>query len=187
MSRSAVHRLFVAIYPVEHAATRLATHGSALHAENPTQFRPVPPELLHMTLLFLGDTQERELPEATESVARSVAGIQPFTLIASTLIGLPDARNPRLVAATTDSPPGLIEVQHRLATRMARNRKDRRPGRFLPHLTIGRFSPGATGTFEAREIPPIAYEVHCVRLMRSVLRPTGAIHAEMGAFPLNGR
>ena len=184
MSRAPVMRLFVAVYPDAGGASALARHAAGIEREHEGRFRATAPQLLHLTLLFIGDTSERELEDVRESIERSVAGVGAFELGAGRLVGLPSEREARLVAAETDSPPGLLEVQRRLAARLARNPKDKRPGRYLPHVTLGRFGQGATEAFEAREIPEVRFGVDGVRLMKSVLRPGGAEHAEVGWFGL---
>jgi 2'-5' RNA ligase len=186
MSRAPVMRLFVAVYPDAAGAEALVKHAEEIEREHAGRFRATPRELVHLTLLFIGDTAERELDGAMESVDRSVSGVEGFALEAGRLIGLPSERSPRLVAAETDAPAGLFEVQRRLATRLARNPKDKLTDRYLPHLTVGRFAQGFEGTFGARAVPAVRFRVERVRLMRSVLRPEGAEHAEVAAFCLGG-
>lgn len=187
MSRAPVMRLFVAVYPDAAGAAALARHAAEIEREHGGRFRATTRELIHMTLLFIGDTSEREMDGVMESIGRSVAGVGAFELGAGRLVGLPTEREARLVAAETDSPPGLLEVQRRLASRLARNPKDKRSGKYLPHLTLGRFGQGAAEAFEARAIPEVRFGVERVRLMKSVLRPGGAEHAEVAGFALDGR
>lgn len=184
MSRAPVMRLFVAVYPDAEGAAALARHAAEIEREHAGRFRPTARELIHLTLLFIGDTSERELDEVMESIERSVSGVGAFELATGRLVGLPTEREARLVAAETDSPPGLLEVQRRLASRLARKPKDKRPGSYLPHLTLGRFGQGAAEVFEGRAIPEVRFGVDGVCLMKSVLRPSGAEHTEVGRFGL---
>lgn len=181
---STSHRLFVAIYPGPEAAARmLAALAQALPAE--VRRRAVAPEQVHMTLQFIGDTDEREVPEVCESVRRSASGLAAFSLDIVRLATLPERGPPRLLAAITDAPAALRELQRRLASRLARNPRARPGERFLPHLTLCRFTgraprvdaPGTIGAFEVRS----------VRLMASVLRPTGAEHTAVLAVPFDAR
>lgn len=141
--------------------------------------RVVPLEQVHLTLQFIGAAQPRELPEVMESIERSASGIGRFELMPRRLITLPERPPPRLIALETDAPPALLELQRRLARRLARNVRPKAGDRFRPHLTLARF------TGSARPVPvdsPVLIEAFAVRevlLMRSLLLPTGAKHEEI--------
>lgn len=174
-------RLFVAAYPTIEVARELARIvGSA----DLPPCRMTVPEQIHLTLLFIGDTERTRLNDVIESVERSTAGVGPFMLTPMRLIVLPDRGRtpPRLVAAETDSPPGMLEIQRRLASRLARTARGRAGDRFRPHLTLCRFVPGGPagrvgGLGSIGHVP--AFEVSHVSLMHSTLGPGGARHAEV--------
>ena len=122
--------------------------------------------------------------ETVESVRRAAGGLSATELRPQRLIGLPRRGPTRLIAAETDAPPVLLELQRRLATRLAREVR-RRPGdRFLPHLTLCRFrAPTRHPTIEVPlDLPP--FPVAEVRLMRSTLHPDGARHHEVSTVVL---
>lgn len=177
-------RLFVAIYPGPEAAARMLMGGEhALPAD--AHRRAVAPAQVHMTVQFIGDTEERELPAVCESVRRSAAGVGAFSLEVVRLATLPERGRPRLLAAITNSPPPLLELHRRLASRLARHPRARPGDRFLPHLTLCRFTgraPRVDAPWNSR-----AFDVRAVRLMASVLRSTGAEHTEVLAVALEGR
>lgn len=147
--------------------------------------RLVPADQLHMTLLFLGDIDRRQLDETVTSVERSAAGITAFGLQPSRLVTLPQGgpTPPRLIALETDCPPALAELQQRLARRLARPGQRRRE-RFLPHFTLKRFDHGvAAGPIDqAVDLEPLP--ITAVRLMSSVLGHGGARHDPIAEFPL---
>jgi len=181
MTRSAL-RLFVAVYPPEHVADRLAEFIEGLDLP---KHRPVPRPQIHLTLQFIGDVPKSELDDVCESVERSASGLAAFDLTPRALITLPKRGRPRLIAAETDSPPALLEMQRRLAQRFARNARARPGDRFTPHMTLCRFERAAPHVPRvSMEIAVDAFRVDRVQLMRSVLKPTGAEHAEIGAFSL---
>lgn len=165
-------RLFVALYPPAETVSALL---SALDTLDLGPRGRVPDHQVHMTLQFIGDISERELPGIQESVERSAAGIPAFALQPTRLMTLPEGPRPRLIAAETDAPPPLLELHRRLAHRLARNVRER--DRFRPHLTLHRFKapsrpidlPLETAGFIAAHI----------ELVRSVLKPSGAEHAEV--------
>lgn len=182
MSKPVVNlRLFVAAYPPEHVARalldRLPELGLPPH-------RAAPLDQVHMTLQFVGDTPARLLDETLESVGRSASGIGPITLELRALVSLPERGPARLVAATTDAPPPLLELHRRLAHRLATNVRERRGERFLPHLTLCRFGAPTRGVSVEATIPSAHFEVREIRVMRSVLHPGGAEHHLVEAVEL---
>src|SRR5690606_37699260 len=116
-------RLFVAIYPPEGGkAGQVGARDwlRALRKMDPplANHRQTPPEQVHLTLQFIGDTPEGELDRVIESVERSASGIGPFELKPVRFMTLPPRGRPRLVALETDAPAGLLELQRRLAQRL---------------------------------------------------------------------
>jgi 2'-5' RNA ligase len=176
-------RLFVAVYPPLEIARALL---AALGRLDLPDYRPVPLEQVHMTLQFIGDTPAPQLDETTESVRRSTGGVKGFDLQPRLLIKLPERGRARLIAAEADRPPGLMEIQRRLAGRLARSARRNPSDRFRPHLTLCRFrSPVAMSRVdETLDVEPFA--VREINLMRSTLRPQGAQHDVVASFPLEG-
>lgn len=175
-------RLFVAAYPPAPLAERLVerTRGLALPPGRLTA-----PEQVHLTLQFIGETDARQVEEVGESVQRSAAGIAPFPLTLGPIVALPKPSAPRLVAVTTDAPPPLREIVRRLAHRLARKPRKDAADRFTPHLTLERFT-GSPGRVELPRDALLdeAFAVDEIRLMRSVLLPTGARHDVVARFEL---
>lgn len=187
-------RLFAALYPPTETAHALLAALEALGAADSTPRRPVSPSHIHLTLQFIGDTPERDLPHTLESVERSCGGIDAFALTPLRLVTFPLAeggkvsREPlRLIAAMTDAPPGLLELQRRLAHRLARSVHDRAGDRFTPHLTLARFAQGSRAERVDAPLSGSAaapFPVSRIRLMRSALHPRGATHVEVASFEL---
>ncbi len=174
-------RLFIAIYPPEDTSTRLL---GLLKGLDLADHRPVPPAQVHLTLLFIGPTEASKLDTVCESVERSCAGIGPFALQPDRLETMPSRGTPRLLACTTDVPPGLMEIHRRLVGRLARPTQKKSKREFLPHLTLCRFSKSGTPNRLSQNIDEMAFEVDDVRLIKSVLKPTGAEHALVERFTL---
>jgi 2'-5' RNA ligase len=175
-------RLFVAVYPpVEVAARLLELLGRVELARH----RVTPVEQVHLTVQFVGPTPVRDLDEVKESVARSVSGIATFELRVVRLMSVPPRGRVRLVAAELDQPWGLMEIQRRLATRLARHVRERAGDRFLPHMTLCRFDrEGASRDVDVAVEEELPFGVREVRLMKSVLKPQGAEHGLVMAFGL---
>ncbi len=174
-------RLFVAVYPPpETAGTLLA---SLARLELPPH-RLVAPEQVHMTVHFIGDTPPQNVDAIGETVRHAARGLAAFALTPQQLIALPSRPPARLVAAETDRPTVLMELQRRLVTRLARNTRQQVGDRFRPHLTLCRFqTPTRLRAIEAPLCVP-SFVVETVAVVRSTLRPEGAHHETLDAINL---
>ncbi|HZW05577.1 MAG TPA: RNA 2',3'-cyclic phosphodiesterase [Phycisphaerales bacterium] len=172
-------RLFVALLPDAASAGALQAAAVAMGGRLPPH-RSIPAEQLHMTLAFIGETRAKEVREVKESVDRSCAGLEPFTLTAERIVTIPtpeDGGPPRLIAAVTDAPPTLLEVHRRLVQRLTRPKKNGRRSRFLPHLTLARYRHGETSDALDDLLPtPVAWRVSGVTLYASTLTASGSIY-----------
>lgn len=177
-------RLFVAVYPPEESRRAMVEELKSISPPPDANHRLTPLNQVHMTVQFIGDTSERALDEVIESVQRSAAGVGAFSLTPQRLITLPNRGPVRLVAMETDASPRLLEVHRRLAMRLAKSVRAKAGDRFLPHLTLCRFSGGATAARvdQTVSIPP--FEIRSLVLVRSVLKPQGADHVSVIDVPL---
>ena len=178
-------RLFVAIYPPPPVAERLL---EAVRRLPLPPHRPVPAAQVHLTVHFIGDCPAGDLPRTLESVELAGAGLRGFTLTPTRLVTLPTRGPRRLIAAASEAPATLEEIKRRLVTRLAR-RPSHRP--FLPHLTLARFrSPVSLGAgdleigLDESSHGPLGFDVDHLKLMKSDLRPEGAVHREVATVPL---
>jgi RNA 2',3'-cyclic 3'-phosphodiesterase len=175
-------RLFAAVYPPAHLAERWR---SALALRNLPAYKLVPVHQVHLTLQFIGDTPANALDDVIESIERSASGLRRFDLAAERVIVLPERGPARLVAVETTAHPTLLELQRRLAVRLARNVREH-PGRgFRPHMTICRFRSPSRVRLVDEAIARESFAVDGIRLMRSTLHPEGAEHIEIAAIALD--
>jgi 2'-5' RNA ligase len=179
--RTDTFRLFVAAYPTPQAAEAMLDELRRLAL---ARHREVPAPQVHLTLQFIGERATRELDEIIESIERSCAGVGSFGLTPRSLIMLPERGAAKLVAAETDAPAQLLEVHRRLAHRLAREPRSNAADRFLPHMTLCRFAHGERPRRMAHPLDLPRFVVQHIALMRSMLKPGGAEHAEVAAFPL---
>ena len=111
-------RLFVALdLP---AAVRGALHEWASSLADPS-LRLIAPESLHVTLLFLGESEPVPLPEPGEAPVLSLARPR---------------RTPRFLAVSLDDPSGRAAELHRAVVEAAGREPEARP--FWPHVTVAR-------------------------------------------------
>jgi 2'-5' RNA ligase len=172
-------RLFIAIPLPPDIASRAATViPPALPA-----LRRVPPENLHVTLAFLGWTDEARLGDVIASARAAASPVARFRLELAGAGRFPGTGRPRVVWIGIAS--GATSV-HELSERVGfelRSRDIRFDDRPLsPHLTLARVANDATGP-EAQTIaaavpelvtPDLAFDVASIAVMQSALSPKGA-------------
>ena len=175
-------RLFVAAYPPP--ATAVALLESLAPLDLPPN-RLVAPGQVHLTLQFIGETPASKIDAIAETVRHAAGGLDWFWLTPRKLIALPQRPMARLVAAETDCPAALMELQRRLVTRLARNPRHRAGNRFRPHLTLCRLgSPAKLAAIEVPlGMPP--FRVEAIALVCSTLGPAGAHHETVRVVDLS--
>lgn len=153
------------------------------------------PESMHVTLLFLGEVDEREIVPVCRAV-ESVAGREPpFTLRVSGVGAFPTPRRPKIVwAGITDGATELQRLYELLEEKlldMGCYRKEERG--YTPHLTLGRVKAEHGGHVLAAELPKLlAWDggrttVSEVRVFSSELRREGPEYTVLGRGALKGK
>jgi len=154
--------------------------------------RWVAPEIMHLTLVFLGDIPANR----SESVSAAVTGVAamsaPFSYDISGLGFFGSTRSPRAIWAGIGPCPPMAKLQQLLSTavRDLGFAVEDRP--FKPHLTIGRVRSIRNTGAVVQKIQSCAYtpfgrvQTDSVLLIRSRLKPQGpeysVIHsARLGA------
>jgi 2'-5' RNA ligase len=150
--------------------------------------RAVPPESLHLTLVFLGEIPERQL-EDVDAAFRAVAA--PGFELALAGVDLFGGARPRVVYAGVAANPALDRLQRKVET-AARSAGLPLPGRrFVPHVTLARLPErfadrvrleqaiASRGGYAAPR-----FAVGDFRLFRSHLGSEGASYAELARYPL---
>lgn len=182
------YRLFVCILPPPDLAEHLAALPELLAAPGVDLGRAIEASKLHLTLAFLGDRHKKELTGIHESVERSVSGLRQFSLHPQLLMTLPRRQTPRLLAATTDEQPTLMEIHRRLVTRLIRPiAREKRTTPYLPHFTLTRCEPGQSMPDANLALPDShkpAIAVSSIALMHSVATQFGARYELVRDFPL---
>jgi RNA 2',3'-cyclic 3'-phosphodiesterase len=150
--------------------------------------RAVPPENLHLTLVFLGEVPERRL-EDIDSAFRQVRAPRFELVIAG--LGLFGGSKPRAVYAGAAETPPLRHLQSKVETAARGAGFDAPARRFVPHVTLARLPERMTerprlevavaqrGGYASPRFP-----VEDFRLYRSHLAASGAAYEELAAYPL---
>jgi 2'-5' RNA ligase len=107
--------------------------------ESGTEVKWVGPENLHVTLLFLGEVDEREVPEVCRLVAETAGEHPKFTMSVESSGGFPNSLRPRIVwvgvgAGTQE----LCSIHDDLETAFLNLGFRREDRKYSPHITLGR-------------------------------------------------
>lgn len=155
----------------------------------------VSPDSLHITLLFLGEVDDRALPDVCRAVKKAAANEPPFPLRLSGVGAFPTIRRPKIAwAGITD---GLAELRrlHDVLEQplldMGCYRREERE--YTPHLTLGRVAGEADGARLAPELTKrLAWNggrtvVDEVLVFSSVLEREGPVYTVLGRGELAGK
>ena len=136
-------RLFVAIDLDEPARTAIAAEqgriARAIGDSDRPALRWVSPEHMHLTLVFLGDVAEAQVPALADAVAADL-DVHPFLVVFAGLGVFPPRGAPRVMwlGATTGAGE-VTNVQRRIAERLQRVGLELEKRPFHPHLTLARW------------------------------------------------
>ncbi len=184
-------RLFLAIDPGDGFRRQVLDNIETIRASS-SGIRWVRDEKLHVTLSFLGETDEARIPEISDVAIRAAQQHAPFTVAVQGAGVFPDWRRLRVVWFGLRDHGQLAALAQDL--REVRTVLALPPDRpFRAHLTIGR----ATGPLSAEQKRSLSqalapfkgsypFDVSRVTLMRSTLSRAGSDYSEIASFPLRG-
>jgi len=187
------YRTFIAIdLPLE-IRQNLAKVISSCRTLAPTGIKWVQASQVHITLIFLGDTNPKDIPALREILNRLIVKHPPFPLLLAGMGAFPSPARPRVLWVGLKAPETLRQLQHDLdeEIRTLGYALEDRP--FSPHLTLGRVSPHA-GPAELKQIQSIFANhpavsigdmmVGSISLIRSQLQSTGPIYSTLHKIEL---
>lgn len=174
-------RLFIAFPLAEEVRNRIESLITALRTVD-KNVKWVKAENLHMTLRFLGDTEERLIDRLSELIDTVATGHSPVRTALAEVGCFPNMARPRVIWIGHDDPDqslGKIARQIELKVRELRFPKEKR--RFTPHLTIGRMRrPDGSATIgpalQDLSFEPISIAYDRISLYKSTLTPGGPIY-----------
>ncbi len=149
------------------------------------------PEGVHLTLKFLGEVEEGQLPQVAEAVRRATRGVAPFEVNIQGTGAFPDFRRPRVLWVGIEEPSGRLKVLAQAVERELRGLGFPPEGRdFSPHLTLGRVKDPrgmepVVRALRQEEFAGGSFAVHEVLVMRSDLKPTGAEYTALHRIALS--
>jgi len=178
-----MRRIFVAVDISEEVRRKVAEYIANLRADTPAKVASYThPEKLHLTLRFIGNCPDEELPDVINAARSAAESLKPFSLKITGTGVFPNKRKARVlwlgVDGETDQMVKAVSIFDRLYN------LERQPNHevFSPHLTIARIKDRAKG----RELVdlhlnsnfgPAAFEVSEIVVYESSLLSTGSVYS----------
>jgi len=182
-------RIFIAI-KIEPDSTFLRIHSSLKAILGNEKINWVDPANIHLTLAFLGDTEEDRIKVAAIMLKQHCSGFGEFDFNLCGTGVFKDFNDPRVIWIGVAESEKLAELYGRIKTGLEDTgfKTDNRP--FRPHITIGRIKflrdPGVLRTAIEKYKDSGIQKVNVteVILYESILKPAGPVYKPIGIFKL---
>lgn len=189
-------RLFIAIHLSGELKDYLWTVIEKLYSEG-DDIKWVPKENLHLSIKFLGDTDELEIPAIESALARAVLKLKSFNITTDDINTFGKISRPKVIYCAIKECPPLEELKNIIEYELEKIGFERDTKKFTPHITMARIKSTSnlyhvenmmahkpkknngkplksTKDNGKQLMPPITMEVLKVRLMISEISGAGA-------------
>jgi RNA 2',3'-cyclic 3'-phosphodiesterase len=153
-----------------------------LHLADPT-LKTVDPSLMHVTLKFLGDTEESKVMAISDAMMKAIGGIAPFDIGLEGMGAFPRMDRPRVIWVGLDKAQPLAVIARRLEDLLSPLGFEPERRGFTPHLTVARARveksiPAVRSILEEHVRTHLGMaHVDRIRLKKSVLTRSGPIYS----------
>lgn len=150
----------------------------------------IPAEKIHLTLKFLGNTDDSLIPKIKERISKKLLHYNAFYI---NIIGIgcfPSEKRPRVLWVGVERSDILQSIQMEIDSEVAGLGFEREDRPFSPHLTIGRVRSQKGSAEMLRRFEEFrtadfgAVEVKSIHIMKSELKPAGAEHTSIAEIPI---
>jgi RNA 2',3'-cyclic 3'-phosphodiesterase len=157
--------------------------------------RRVAPELMHVTLAFVGNVPESTLADATAAANEAADATPSFTLRIGALGQFPERGRPHVVWLGFTEPAPLTDLAARTRGALTAHGVSFDDKPFRPHLTLARVREEADRV-EVRDLaialrsakPPLGtFTVDALHVIESTLSPKGPRYTARATAALGGR
>lgn len=183
-------RTFIAIEIPEEVKLQIVEVQRGLKSSNVDASWPRP-EGIHLTLKFLGEVPESKIPEIMSGLRTTAQGTGALRLEVAGIGTFPNTKTARVVwvglSGDIEKLSGLQDSVEKAMTGIGFERENRK---FTPHLTLGRikYIRSRDAWLKAldgiKDIKLSGFDVSSVSLMKSELKPSGAVYTEVGRVEL---
>lgn len=182
-------RLFVALPVPLDVAEKLAT----LVPAELEGLRPVGPELMHITLAFIGWLDESRVAHVTAAVKEGASGARAFDVPLGPVGRFPPTGRPRVIWVGTGPEEPIVALGGRVRDALSEAAIPFDLRVLRPHVTLARVRVGvavqearAIGSAVARARVPdgLGFRADSVLVMQSTLTPRGPRYSSRASIPL---
>lgn len=142
-------RSFIAV-PLSREVARAAVRLVEKLREPGDGIKWVPTDNLHLTLKFLGEVENVEVPRICDVIREVLESYEPFDLHFGGAGALPSMERARVICASIDDPSGSLKaIVGQLEVDLAELGFKQEPRDYVPNLTLGRTKGGSKRASEA--------------------------------------
>ncbi len=186
-------RLFIAMDFSIQIILEVTNFQAQLHRElSNVPIRWVAPETMHLTLQFLGEVPQSQIPAIQEAISASAAGFSSIPVHIASVGGFPSFKKPQVLWLGISADKKLKKLASQLQSALQplgfKPEKE-----FMPHLTLGRMNRTANGEQQKMVSAVLARwqsveigqdRLREVILYQSDLTQKGPIYTSLFRFPL---
>ncbi|WP_036485469.1 RNA 2',3'-cyclic phosphodiesterase [Myxosarcina sp. GI1] len=166
-------RLFVGVFPSLSTQQQLRQKAENYSQKLKTKVRILAPELLHLTIEFIGEVDATQLNDLTKAFLKAKGKLPAASLQIKQLMLFPSHRKPRVVAAAVERSPELDFIFQFFNEGFSDLGIIAERRSFIPHITVARSRHWQKETIfltPFQLVEPVA----SVALVSSQLSPKGA-------------
>ena len=178
-------RLFVGIFPSQSTQKQLNIAAANWCKSLQTEVRLLKPELLHLTVKFIGNVESNRLNDVTTAFLQATDNLPSASLQINQFKLFPNHRKPRVVAADIELLPELNYLFQCCEEGFANLGIITDKRAFKPHITLARarrWQPENISIHPWKLVEPI----ESIALVHSQLSQEGAKYSIVASVPLNG-
>lgn len=155
--------------------------------------RWVPESNIHLTLKFLGDVPNENLNNISREVGNLVGEYAQFDIHLNQMGIFPNIHKPQVIWIGGNAPEPLFKIADKIESIASKYGIPRENRPFAPHFTIGRVSRNINGVDKSffqtafgkiKMGDGIKMKASEIAIIKSDLRPSGAIYTTLFTFPL---
>ena len=181
-------RVFIGI-PIGHKVKSILSIVKSAVNCNPNDIKWIPVENIHLTLSFLGNIANKDLPSLIQSVEKKITSNNFHFTITGTGV-FPSTKLPKVLwLGISNGIDELTALQFQVGKSMRKFKENYQKITFTPHITIARIrrlhAKIDVLPFLNSVYSPIELNVNSVCLYESQLFSEGTQYTVLNAFPLN--
>ena len=146
----------------------------------------VKPEILHLTLHFLGELEPSQIETVKNVMLRLAGNYSAANLTTGNINAFPNLKNPQVVFLETNEKNGriIIGLQKNLGEELEKFKIDVDHRNWKPHITLARIKGQCQFKFESLFFPETEIPIKSIELMESNLKPSGSEYKIIESYSL---